>query len=274
MRRLVTAIVPLRLRRVLRHELTQAPQRLRDLPADFACLFRPSAFGGPLPPPGLRARVGQLSRRVFRRVGEEGRDQLLAAFEGARAPGRSYPTWLDFGCGCGRLARFMAMSDPPVASLWGVDVDVDLVDWAARHLPGRYETMRPRPPLPFAAAMFDAVYATSIFSHYTETEQEAWLGELSRVLRPGGLLFATTISPALIGGFSGVSDADRQRLAGTGFVCVNPTGDFNARAAFHAVPYLEKAWGRVFNLRSHQTRGFVGYQDLSVWEKPGELARR
>lgn len=262
------ALVPLRWRRALRHELLQAPQRLRDLPADFVCLFRPSAFGGPLPPPGLRSRVGQLSRSVFLRVGREGRDQILRAFDRSKAPGRAYPDWLDFGCGCGRLARYMAEANPPVATLHGVDVDEDLVAWASEHLPGRFGVMRPDPPLDFPDATFDAIYATSIFTHYTEAEQEAWLAELSRVLKPGGLLLATTISPVMAGRFSGLVEADYRRVAETGFVCVNPSGAFNARAALHSVDYLERAWGRFFTLRRHEPQGFVGFQDLSVWEKP------
>lgn len=268
MRRLAKALLPLRWRRFLRHEVAQLPQRLRDLPADAVCLLEPAAFGGPLPPPGLRSRVGQLSRKVFRRVGREGSEQILAAFESVRTRGRGYPDWLDFGCGCGRLALGMTAANSPVLTLSGVDVDEDLVAWASRHLRGRFATMRPDPPLDFPAASFDAVYATSIFTHYTEIEQEAWLFELARVLRPGGLLFATTISPELSSRIPGLTDADDRRLADTGFVCANPTDTFNARAAFHSAEYLQRTWGRVFRLRLYEPRGFVGFQDLSAWEKP------
>jgi 2-polyprenyl-3-methyl-5-hydroxy-6-metoxy-1,4-benzoquinol methylase len=273
-RRLVKAIVPLRWRRAIRHEATHAPQRVRDLPADLVCLVRPRAFGGPLPPHGLRARVGDPSRAVYRRVGVEGRAALLAAFDRTRDPGRAYPAWLDFGCGSGRLAHRMIDENPPVVSLHGVDVDEDLVRWARTHLRGVFETMRPDPPLAFPDARFDVVYATSIFTHYTESEQFAWLAELARVLKPGGVLLATTISPQMAGLFSGISEADYRQLGNDGFFCANPTGAFNARAAFHSRGYLERAWERTLRLRLHEPQGFVNFQDLSVWEKPSPAEPR
>ncbi|HEY4229565.1 MAG TPA: class I SAM-dependent methyltransferase [Thermoanaerobaculia bacterium] len=267
---LARAAVPTRWRRWLRRAAVNAPQRLRDLPADLASLATPSAFGGPIPPPSLRARVGQLSRRVFRSVGVDGSRQIQAAFARTRAPGRAYPDWLDFGCGCGRIARYVA-GLPEVGNLHGADVDADLVGWAARSLAhcGRFATMRPDPPLAFADASFDVVYAISIFTHYTEAEQLAWLDELRRVLRPGGLLLATTIAPSLAGAFPGVSARDLARLEESGFLCVNAdSASFNERAAFHSPDYLRAHWGTRFAPRLHETSGFVGYQDLTVWERP------
>ncbi len=221
-----------------------------------------------MPPPSLRARVGQSSRRVFRSVGEEGSRQIRDAFTRARAEARAYPAWLDFGCGCGRLARYVAPLSE-VGRLDGVDVDAELVDWAAGVLPGRFATMRPQPPLAFAADAFDVVYAISIFTHYTEEEQFAWLDELFRILRPGGLLIATTISPAQVGDFEGLSAHDYASLAERGFLCVNPeSAAFNERVAFHSPEYLEAHWGRLFAPRLHEPFGFVSYHDLSVWEKP------
>lgn len=270
--RLVRAVVPTRQRRWLRRAAVLAPQRLRDLPADLVSLAAPRAFGGPLPPPSLRARVGQLSRRVFRSVGIEGSRQIQSAFARTRRTGRAYPDWLDFGCGCGRLARYVARL-PEVGHLEGVDVDEDLVGWAARALPesGRFASMRPDPPLAFGDGAFDVVYAISIFTHYTEAEQLAWLDELRRVLRPGGLLIATTIAPALSAGFPGLTARDRERLAEDGFLCVNADSSaFNERAAFHSPDYLRTLWGKRFAPRLHEPSGFVSYQDLSVWERPPE----
>ena len=274
LRDVARVLLPTRWRRRLRRAAVLAPQRLRDLPADLVSLAAPHAFGGPMPPPRLRARVGQLSRRVFRSVGVDGSREIQAAFGRTRVPGRAYPDWLDFGCGCGRIARYVA-GLPEVANLHGVDVDADLVRWAARALPGggRFATMRPDPPLAFADASFDVVYAISIFTHYTEDEQRAWLDELERLLRPGGLLIATTIAPSRAGEFPGITAEDRARLGASGFLCVNADSDaFNERAAFHSPDYLRAQWGRRFTPRLHEPAGFVGYQDLSVWEKPAASA--
>jgi len=211
--------------------------------------------------------VGGVSRTEFVTVGRDGARDILGAFERQRDAGRAYPEWLDFGCGCGRLARWIAGA-APVGRLQGVDVDAAQIRWARRHLPGEFSVMRPSPPLVFPPESFDVVYAISIFTHLDEREQFAWLEDLRRVLRPGGLLIATTHGPELSRTCPGLTPGDLGSLAQRGFLAVDPGGTFNERSSFHARTYLESEWGRRLLLRLHEPRGFVGYQDLSVWEKP------
>jgi SAM-dependent methyltransferase len=265
-RRLVRAILPARWRLALKRHARALPQRLRDFPRDAIGAVLPAAFGGPIPGPGLRSRVGGIAREEFVRVGREGAAGILGAFERARVPGRSSPDWLDFGCGCGRLARVVADS-PAVARLSGVDVDATQIRWARRRLRGDFAVMRPVPPLAFAAGSFDVVYAVSIFTHLDEGEQDAWLGELSRILRPDGLLIATTHGPDLARSCPGLTAAHFDELAARGFLAVDPGGTFNERSSFHSREYLERTWRRFFTPRSFEERGFVAYQDLSTWEK-------
>lgn len=265
---LARAVIPLQCRRLLRRIAHEAPQRLRDLPADLASLALPRAFGPQLPPPSLRSRVGHSSRTDFVEIGREGARQILEAFGRTRAADRRYPEWLDFGCGCGRIARHV-VDGAEIRTLYGLDVDPALIAWAARNLRGRFATMEPEPPLPFQAESVDVVYAVSIFTHYTEAEQFRWLDELTRILEPGGLLIATTISPSQGGGFRGISDADFARLASRGFLCVNRDSEaFNERTAFHSPEYLKAEWSRRLVPRLYEPFAFVKYQDLSVWEKP------
>jgi SAM-dependent methyltransferase len=226
----------------------------------------PRAFGGPIPGPGLRSRVGGISREEFVRVGRDGAADIRDAFERVRAPGRFYPDWLDFGCGCGRMARIL-VDAAGVARLSGVDVDAAQIRWARRRLRGEFAVMRPTPPLDFDAASFDVVYAVSIFTHLDEGEQDRWLDELFRVLRPGGLLIATTHGPDLAVSCPGLTPADFEGLAAKGFLAADPGGTFNERSSFHSRSYLERAWGRRLTPRSFEKQGFVGYQDLSAWEK-------
>ena len=234
------------------------------------CLFAPRAFGGPLPPAGLRARVGLTgSRDEFLLVGREGARQILGALSAA-GEGRRDGDWLDFGCGCGRLARPLIESGAP-GTYSGVDVDARQIAWASRNLAGRFTVMRPEPPLALSDASFDVVLAISIFTHLDEAKQFAWLSEIRRVLRAGGVLVATTLSPELAAGVPGLTGEELARLSETGFLAVDHgASTFNEKSTFHGRMYLEKAWSPYLRLRSHEPRGFVSYQDLAVWERaPG-----
>jgi SAM-dependent methyltransferase len=260
--RLARAVLPVRARRWLRRAAREAPHRLRDFPKDAVCALAPRTFGGPMPPPGLRARVGLGSRDEFTLVGREGARQILEAV------GRRGGDWLDFGCGCGRLARYLIEAGA-ARTYAGVDVDARQIAWAARHLAGNFTVMRPEPPLGFPDASFDVVLAISIFTHFSEEEQFAWLSELRRLLRPGGLLVATTLSPDFAPACPGLTADELARLSERGFLAVDHAAStFNERSTFHARAYLEREWTRFLRLRSHETRAFVSYQDLAVWEKP------
>lgn len=267
------AVLPVRMRRILRRAAREAPHRLRDFPKDVVCLFAPQAFGGPMPSPGLRARVGLGSRAEFTLVGREGARQIREAVARVGAPARAYPDWLDFGCGCGRIARY-ALESPAIGTYTGVDIDASQIAWAAKHLRGRFSVMQPAPPLAFAPSAFDVVLAISIFTHFSEEEQFAWLGEIRRLLKPGGLLVATTLSPEYAPGCPGLTAEELSRLSERGFLAVDHgASTFNERSTFHARAYLEAAWTRHFRLRFHESRRFVSYQDLAVWEKPQAEAR-
>jgi SAM-dependent methyltransferase len=264
---LARAAVPQPVRRWLRRAAREAPHRIRDFPKDAVATLLPRAFDGPMPPPGLRARVGLGSRDEFTLVGREGSRQLLAALELAFGGGRAFPDWLDFGCGCGRIARFLQES-PGIRSYTGVDVDAGQIAWAARHLPGRFGPMRPDPPLDFPDSSFDVVLAISVFTHFDETQQLAWLAEIRRILKPGGVLAATTLCPDAAPACPGLSPAELDELARRGFLAADHGATtFNEHSTFHSREYLERVWSGFFTPRSFEERGFVRYQDLSMWEK-------
>jgi SAM-dependent methyltransferase len=126
--------------------------------------------------------------------------------------------------------------------------------------------MEHSPPLDLATESFDVVYATSIFTHYTWDEESEWLNELWRVLRPGGLLLATTLSPGRIVDFPATAK-ERDVLGREGFVCLNPTGQFNERATFISIEHLDRSWASRFSRIAFEERGFLNYQDLGIWRR-------
>lgn len=147
-------------------------------------------------------------------------------------------------------------------------MDPQAIDWACRHLPGRFESIASSPPTRLPSEHFDVVYAISVFTHFDEASETAWLAELHRVLRPGGLFLATTLSPSLSWQRPDMSISDRERLEREGTVFLKGGGeDFNEETAFHSNDYLKLVWGRLFGQRLFLERGAAGYQDLSVWVK-------
>jgi SAM-dependent methyltransferase len=97
---------------------------------------------------------------------------------------------LDFGCGCGRLIRQWRNAGGP--KLYGVDYNPRLAGWCRTNLPfAEFAVNKAGSPLNFAEGTFDFIYSISVFTHLTEQKQQFWVGELTRVLKPGGHLLIT-----------------------------------------------------------------------------------
>lgn len=104
---------------------------------------------------------------------------------------------LEFGCGCGRVARWWAGLSQ--ARFSGCDVNPKLAAWCAANLPGDFRATRLSPPLPYADGQFDLVYALSVFTHMHDAGARAWLEELGRVTRPGGLALFSFLDERMAG---------------------------------------------------------------------------
>jgi SAM-dependent methyltransferase len=116
---------------------------------------------------------------------------------------------LDFGCGCGRVARQLIQQRPRPERYVGVDLHAGMIEWCNRNLAphapgfefhhhdvfyGAFNPGRRKPlhaALPFPDQEFSLAFALSVFTHLTQVQTEAYLAELSRVLQPGGILLAT-----------------------------------------------------------------------------------
>lgn len=92
---------------------------------------------------------------------------------------------LDWGVGHGRVARHLRRFG--VEEVFGIDIDPQNVGWAREHLPHLDVTVGPlMPPTPYPDGRFSLIYGISVMTHLTRSVQEAWLAEISRLLRPGG----------------------------------------------------------------------------------------
>lgn len=105
---------------------------------------------------------------------------------------------LDFGCGWGRLTRYLARDVTP-GRLYGCDPSEGIVDVCrASRVPATlaHSDFRPR-RLPFDRR-FDLAFAFSVFTHLSEAEHERCLRVLHAALEPKGVLIVTIRPPAYL----------------------------------------------------------------------------
>ena len=96
---------------------------------------------------------------------------------------------LDFSCGAGRVLR--ALTELAAGrEMWGVDYRAPHVHWLRQYLcpPLRALTCSTHPHLPFEDRFFDLIWSTTPFGRPHELA-DAWLLELKRILRLGGMLY-------------------------------------------------------------------------------------
>jgi len=119
---------------------------------------------------------------------------VLANIDASLAAGeRSYDDverWLDFGCGYGRVIRFLMERVPP-RRIWACDVLNEGVDFCASEF--GVHPLYSHPDLEgLELGPFDFVYAISVLSHMNERNSRALLRILGAALRPRGIAMVTT----------------------------------------------------------------------------------
>jgi SAM-dependent methyltransferase len=171
---------------------------------------------------------------------------------------------LDFGCGWGRLTRYLARDADP-GSLFGCDpVEGILRICRENRVPATLAKSDFEPEgLPFDEE-FDLAYAFSVFTHLSEPAHEACLHALYGSLCPGALLVLTirppayvTISPPLREAVASLGP-DAQGLAKARYLFVphpvRPThlqyagGEMTYGETVVTLPYIRERWSPMFEL--------------------------
>lgn len=103
----------------------------------------------------------------------------------------------DFGCASGRFLRHVHAFGGDTTDAWGCDFVPENLNWVKQYLPSDIKVLlnNANPHLPFSDGYFDVVTAFSVFTHIDMFE-DAWLLELRRITKPGGLLYLTTQNDA------------------------------------------------------------------------------
>jgi len=98
---------------------------------------------------------------------------------------------LDVGCGVGAHRRFF-----PGTEYTGIDVNSDYIERANQKYGGGFKTMDAT-RLEFDDAAFDLGFCVAAFHHLDDAQAAAVIGELYRVVRPGGTVHV--IDPVIPG---------------------------------------------------------------------------
>ncbi|SHJ73782.1 Cyclopropane fatty-acyl-phospholipid synthase [Roseomonas rosea] len=164
------------------------------------------------------------------------------------------PRILDWGCGAGRLARYLIAHSG--ARVTGVDIDADNIAWCRANLPGgRFETVGLMPPMPFEDGSFDLAVGISVVTHLKEEVQFAWLEELRRVVRPGGLVFLSIQGPVQFA-YNGFPPHLFRQIERDGFLDLSVDDALDAviedkeyyRSAMQSRAYIVDRWSPYFEV--------------------------
>lgn len=220
------------------------------------------------PPPALRYRVHRsFDEHNYEEMGRVLADTIVGCLRDEQVE-LEHCDVLDFACGPGRVTRdFHALV--PTARLAGSDIDAEAIAWAQANLGklAAFYLNGSTPPTCFQDASFDVVYCISLFTHLDAVSQDAWLADLARVLRPGGVLLATVHGRAASGP---CSERERMMLERDGIVFrVDRKGRFKLdglpdsyQTTYHTRAYIERHWTRHFDVRAYREGGVHGHQDI------------
>jgi tRNA (mo5U34)-methyltransferase len=154
----------------------------------------------PIPPFEMRQLVGPTDEVAF---DNPSRAPIL------NVPEVRFDAVLDFGCGCGRLARQMLQQHPRPRRYVGFDLHAGTIRWCSGNLapcaPGfsfmhhdvQNISFNPDPgkplvrPMPAESGTFSLLIALSVFTHTIQAHAEYYLREAARVLRPDGEMAAS-----------------------------------------------------------------------------------
>ena len=223
----------------------------------------------PLPDsPRMLRTTGNDNVTNFRLTGLSTAVKLREVFESTRREFSSVARVLDWGCGCGRIARFC----PDWPGFAGVDIDADNATWCRDRLaPGRFEAIPLYPPTSLPDRAFDLIFGISVMTHLAEDVQQQWLAELHRVSAPYAVVLLTILGEhaAARAGFA-AEDFERFATAGHMFLrtteaiddALGSPGYYGTTFVTHE--YIRRAWSRWFSIDRILPAYIGNHQDLVV----------
>lgn len=230
----------------------------------------------PLPHPDQRIRVhGNRDADSFRTQGSSAFIKLEQALD--KSAGRRFADFhriLDWGCGCGRVARWFAGLSG--CELVGIDIDEKNVKWCREHLPfASFGACGVDPPTSLESSSIDLVIGISVMTHLREDDRFAWLKELARVCRPGAIALLTTQGRAAVcrASFGVSSLAAWQQSGAFGKAISSAARDLSPEPdryidCFLREEYIRDRWNGDFEVVDVIPAYIGNVQDLVILRKP------
>ncbi len=173
---------------------------------------------------------------------------------------------LDFGCGCGRVIRFLDKysttqlhgSDINLASVYWCDQNLEFAEFSSNHL---------APPLRYRKDTFDLVYAFSVFTHLSGEMQQVWMDEMRRILKRKGFLLVTLHGKYHI---RDLTPDQKTAFQHGEMVVVNENLEgHNVCASFHPESYVRETLSNGFKVLEFVPQGALGNprQDAYLLQK-------
>ncbi|MEM6838158.1 MAG: class I SAM-dependent methyltransferase [Cyanobacteria bacterium P01_C01_bin.120] len=183
---------------------------------------------------------------------------------------------LDFGAGCGRTLQF---SCKDFKKIWATDIDTEAIDFIVQHYPEINASCNSYdPPTKYKENYFDIIYSVSIWTHIPPDNQEIWLSEVQRILKPSGLALITFLGENCLQSESfnqsyGLKLTPHS-LIEKGLVYVEypkiikknsiSQTEYSYGVTYHSNEYIRKVWAQWFDVLDIQQGVIDNLQNLVV----------
>ena len=215
---------------------------------------------GILPPDFYLYETFGLNYERFVLGGKETAEWIIKSFE--QYTELNHKSILDWGCGPGRTLIHLPQINPEM-KVFGSDYNKDYAHWCSENIQNvTVKKNELAPPLPFESEQFHAIFGISIFTHLSLEMHKAWLQELHRVLKKGGLLMLTTHGEAskMLLNSNQLKQFDNNELVVQGYkvegnrlyAAYQPKAFFQSLAESFGFKVLEHTEGKVINGKMNQ----------------------
>jgi SAM-dependent methyltransferase len=211
---------------------------------------------------------------------ERAQNVITLIEESLAAAGKTFDdieSWLDFGCGYGRVIRFLVQGVPP-ERIFASDVVKEGVEFCHSEF-GVHPIYSDAELNRVRLGSFDFVYAISVITHLNEQNSVAFLRLLGESLNSGGIAMFTTHGQWSIenpGLYGPEYEAEKTQIAASvqerGIAYLPyPFAADDYGITWHSREYIETKMAELHGARmaplAFRRRGLDGHQDVHVFQR-------